>query len=204
MSIINQNIKKTKTTTLAALAAVFLMTSCGDSGIYPQNEGGGKAVKQLIDKHFDGEKQVQELVIKAKEELYGELGTVTVVYWDGDKQMEEVYSSADGANGPEETFGSKHKMNLPKTKTVAIKEFDVEPIPYKVGEVVDLIPAEYENYALAEYTFSVDDNGKPKQRFTINTTKKGEGKTQNGRIVSQNYYPFNFKVDEAGKVTLID
>ena len=204
MSIINQKMKKMKTTILAALAGVFLMTSCGE-GVYPQNEGGGKAVKQLIEKHFDADKQVQELVIKAKDELYGELGTVTVVYWDGDKQMEEVFSSSDGAKEPQETFGSKQKMkHLAKTKTVAVKEFDVEPIPYKVGEAAGLIPEDYENYALAEYTFSVDDNGKPKQHFTINTTKKGEGKTQIGRKVSQNYYPFSFKVDEAGKVVAID
>ncbi|MBL1410467.1 hypothetical protein [Sphingobacterium faecale] len=197
--------KKTKTTILAALAGVLLMTSCGDGGVYPQNEGGGKAVKQLIDKNFNGEKQVQELTIKAKEELYGELGTITVIYWDGDKQTEEVFSTADGVKGPQETFGSKHKMtNLPKTKTVAIKEFDVEPIPYKVGEAAGLIPEEYENYALADYEFTVGDDGKIKQRFTINTTKKGEGKTQNGRMVSQNYYPFKFKIDEGGKVVSID
>ncbi|MFD2554159.1 hypothetical protein [Sphingobacterium tabacisoli] len=194
-----------KTTILAALAGVFLMTSCGDGGVYPQNEGGGKAVKQLIDKHFDADKQVQELVIKAKDELYGELGTITAVYWDGDKQMEDVFSATDGMKEPAETFGSKQKMkHLAKTKTVAVKEFDVDPIPYKIGEAVELIPEEYENYALAEYGFTVEDNGKIKQRFTINTTKKGEGKTQTGRMVSQNYYPFSFKIDESGKVVAID
>ncbi|WP_144062601.1 hypothetical protein [Sphingobacterium paucimobilis] len=194
-----------KTTIFAAVASVLLMTSCGDGGIYPQNEGGGKAVKQIIDKNFDGEKQVQELTIKAKDELYGELGTLTAVYWDGDKQMEDVFSSSDGMKESAETFGSKQKMtHLPKTKTVAIKEFDVEPIPYKVGEAAGLIPEEYENYALADYQFTVGDDGKIKQLFTINTTKKGEGKTQNGRMVSQNYYPFKFKIDDAGKVVAID
>jgi len=196
--------KRIKITFLALVASTLLITSCGNSTVYPQNEDGGKAVKQIIEKNFDPEKQVEELQIKSKEELYGELGEVKVVYWDGDKQMEDIYSPADGVQKSKESFASEKKMPfLKKTKTVAIKSFDVAPIPFKVGEATTLIPQEYENYSLHEYTFSVDDNGKVKQLFAVNATKKGEGKSQQGRMVSQNYYTFKFTVDENGKVALI-
>lgn len=190
---------------ISAFVILLLASSCGTDTVYPQNEDGGKAVKQIIEKNFDPEKQVEELQIKSKDELYGELGTVTIVYWDVDKQIEHVYSSADGLKKPEETFGSKQKMPmLKKSKTLAIKEFDTEPIPQKVGEAAALIPSGYENFSLHEYTFSVGDDGKVQQHFTINTTKKGEGKSQNGRMVRQNYYEFAFKVDGSGKVKIIE
>lgn len=196
---------RTKLKFLAMAAGMLLMASCSSNTVYPQNEDGGKAVKKLVEKNFDPEKQVQELQIKSKDELYGELGKLTIVYWDGDKQMEEVFSAADGLTPPEETFGSREKMpNLTKSKTIAVKDFDVEPIPYKVGEAVALIPQEYENYALEEYTFAVEDNGKVSQTFAVNATKKGEGKSQNGRMVSQNYYTFKFKIDQGGKVALLE
>ena len=196
---------------ISAFALLFMVSSCGSGTIYPQNEGGGKAVKDIIEKKFDPEKQVEELEIKSKDELYGELGKVTIVYWEGEKQMEHVYSASEGFSEklfePEETFASKSKIQMAKPKkgkTVAIKSFDTEPIPARVGEAVAFIPKEFENYALQKYVFSVDDKGKIQQQFTVNTTRKGEGKTQNGRIVSQNYYGFDFKVDENGKVIALE
>jgi len=189
-----------------AVAMLFMLSSCGSGTIYPQNEGGGKAVKDLVLKNFDPEKQVQELQIKAKDELYGDLGEVTVVYWEGDKQMEQVYDANNGLSEPKETFASKNNMKaqMEKTKTIAIKDFNLEPIPNNVGEAVGLIPDGYENYALNEYIFSFDNNGKAKQGFKIHATKKGEGKSQNGRMVSTNYYEFKFKLDEGGKIMPIE
>lgn len=190
---------------ISAIAMLLMTSSCGSSDVYPQNEGGGKAVKAIIEKNFDPEKQVQELQIKSKEELYGDLGKITIVYWEGDKQMEQEYSAKDGLKDPEETFAFKNKMTaqLQKTKTLSLKDFDLEPIPNQIGEAVTFIPADFENYAFHEYTYAFDKDGKATQKFTINTTKKGEGKSQNGRMVSQNYYSFNFKV-EGGKVVLIE
>lgn len=46
----------------------------------------------MENKHFDGEKQVQALTIKSADKLYGELGEIAIVYWDGDREMEQVYS----------------------------------------------------------------------------------------------------------------
>ncbi|WP_447642807.1 MULTISPECIES: hypothetical protein [Chitinophagaceae] len=188
-------------------ASGLMVTSCGDSKVYPQNEGGGKAVKQIIQKNFDPEKQVEELRIMAKDELYGDLGKIEILYWEGDKQMEHVYSASEGFSEklfePAETVASKSTMDISKPKkgkTVTLKEFDTEPIPENVDEAVTFIPKEFENYALYKYVFSVDNNGKVQQNFTVNATKKGEGKSRSGRMVSQNYYGFDFKVDANGKV----
>ncbi|SHG43373.1 hypothetical protein [Pedobacter caeni] len=196
---------------ISAFALLLMASSCGSDTVYPQNENGGKAVKSIIEKKFDPEKQVEELEIKSKDELYGELGKVTIVYWEGEKQMEQVYSASEGFSDklfePEETFASKSDILMSKNtkgKTAAIKTFDVEPIPSKVAEAVAFIPKEFENYALNKYVFSVDKNGKIQQQFTINTTKKGEGKTQTGRVERQNYYGFEFKVDENGKVVAVE
>lgn len=188
-----------------AIAIMLMVSSCGSDPVYPQNEGGGKALKAIIEKNFDPEKQVQELQVKSKEELYGDLGEVKIVYWDGDKQMQQVYNVDNGIKAPEETFASKKKMSfqLVKTKTQAIKDFNFEPIPNQIGEAVSLIPAAFENYAFSDYTFSFDQNGKAKQDFVINTTKKGEAKSQSGRMTRQNYYSFSFKV-EGGKVVAIE
>ncbi|WP_270087713.1 hypothetical protein [Sphingobacterium sp. SYP-B4668] len=39
---------------------------------------------------------------------------------------------------------------------------------------------------------------------TVYPQNEGGGKSQNGRMVSQNYYTFKFKVDEGGKVALVE
>ncbi|WP_316806725.1 hypothetical protein [Pedobacter agri] len=191
---------------ISAIALAATLSSCGSDTVIIQNEGGGKAVKEIIAKNFDPEKQVQELEIKAKEELYGELGEIKIVYWEGEKQMEHVYSVEKGLQAPKETFASERKMNfqLQKTKTMAVKEFDVEPIPNKVNEAILLLPKESDTHNLYEYSFSFDKDGKAKQNFKINVTKKGEGKTQTGRMVRTNYYEFNFAVDERGKVVAVE
>jgi len=190
----------------SAIAIMLLASSCGSDNVVVQNEGGGKAVKEIIAKNFDPEKQVQELQIKAKEELYGELGEIKIVYWEGDKQMEQIYSVKDGLKQPEETYASKNKMTfqMTKTKTIAIKEFDVEPIPKKVDEAILLIPDGSKYQALYEYNFSFDKKGKSKQNFQLNVTKKGEKQTQNGRMTSTNYYEFHFKLDDSGKVITVE
>ena len=191
---------------ISAMAMSFALASCSSDNVVIQNEGGGKAVKEIIAKNFDPEKQVQELEIKAKEELYGELGEIRVVYWEGEKQMEHVYSVEKGLQEPKETFASERKMThqMQKTKTIAIKEFDVEPIPQKVGEAIKLMPEAAATHNLYEYSFSFDKDGKAKQNFKINATKKGEGKTQSGRMVTTNYYEFNFELDDAGKVVIVE
>lgn len=188
--------------TALSVATVLTLTSCGDHKVYPQNEGGGKAVKEIIEKNFAPEMQIEELTVQSADELYGELGEITIVYWEGDTQMEQVYSSDKGLKTAEESFASRNnKIHKPeKGKTLAIKEFDIESLPYKIGESAAFIPDEYENLSFRRYTFSVDNNGQPKQYFKINATKKGEGKSRNGRITTQNYYEFNFKIDENGKV----
>ncbi|MNG54171.1 hypothetical protein D3C87_453010 [compost metagenome] len=106
--------KRIKITFLALVTSTLLITSCGNSTVYPQNEYGGKAVKQIIEKNFYPEKQVEELQIKSKEELYGELGQVKVVYWDGDKQMEDIYSPADDMQKSKESFASEKKNAFSK------------------------------------------------------------------------------------------
>lgn len=114
-----------------------------------------------------------------------------------------------GLEEPKESFASKQKKENPalplaKSATFTLKQIDVEKIASKVGEAVALIPAGYEQFSLYSYSFTADKSGQIKQNMSINATKVGEGSQQSGRMITTNFYTFNFTVDAAGKVKAVE
>jgi predicted small secreted protein len=195
---------------IAAVAITsLLVTSCGSNEIYTQNVEGSKALKKEIATAFDENKPIEEISITAKKELYGEFGNATITYWDGETQMNHVFTADKGLQEPKETFASQQKKTVPsfpltKGAVFTLKQIDIEQIPGHVGAAVALIPAGYDQFSLYRYSFSAEKNGQVKQDFQINATKTGESSKQSGRMITTNFYEFNFSVDENGKVKAVE
>jgi len=188
----------------ALSAAVLCLAGCDSGKFVMQEPEGCKVVKEMLDKSLDGNKEVESLTLKAKEELYGEFEDATITYWVGDIQMTQRFNRSKGLQKPDTAYEWKNNSPIKPQKkaTCLIKDFDVSQVPGKVGEAAGMISKLYKDFSLYRWTFTAAGNHKSTSTFQLNATKKGEGSTQNGKMISTKYYEFHFSVDENGRVTL--
>ncbi|MEC4117451.1 hypothetical protein [Myroides phaeus] len=199
-----------------AVATTAMLTSCGGSTIFPQNEDNGKQVKDLVIKNFGGDKQVSAITLLSQDELYAALGSVTIQYKDGDKKYEQTY--ADGKVGePKEEMENAMakqaselianiqnkvgvKTEAKKDYTVALESINYDQIPYQVGAAAAMLESEYEKFVLRSYTVRVVGENELQVRFVIHAQKIGEAKEMRGRKTVTSYYDFTFEVQKDGTV----
>lgn len=199
-----------------AVATTAMLTSCGGSTIFPQNEDNGKQVKDLVIKNFGGDKQVSAITLLSQDELYAALGSVTIQYKDGDKKYEQTY--ADGKVGePKEEMEDAMakqaselianiqnkvgvKTEAKKDYTVALESINYDQIPYQVGAAAAMLESEYEKFVLRSYTVRVVGENELQVRFVIHAQKIGEAKEMRGRKTVTSYYDFTFEVQKDGTV----
>ena len=199
-----------------AVATTAMLTSCGGSTIFPQNEDNGKQVKDLVIKNFGGDKQVSAITLLSQDELYAALGSVTIQYKDGDKKYEQTY--ADGKVGePKEEMENAMakqaselianiqnkvgvKTEAKKDYTVALESINYDQIPYQVGAAAAMLESEYEKFVLRSYTVRVVGENELQVRFVIHAQKIGEAREMRGRKTVTSYYDFTFEVQKDGTV----
>lgn len=198
------------------VATTTMLTSCGGSTIFPQNEDNGKQVKDLVIKNFGGDKQISTITLLSQDELYAALGSVTIQYKDGDKKYEQTY--ADGKVGePKEEMENAMakqaselianiqnkvgvKTEAKKDYTVALESINYDQIPYQVGAAAAMLESEYEKFVLRSYTVRVVGENELQVRFVIHAQKIGEAKEMRGRKTVTSYYDFTFELQKDGTV----
>lgn len=193
--------------TLAILMTLFLV-ACGEKngGLEINNAGKLPNVKQLIENSFGAEKEVFELNIEAEEHLTSTFESASVKYLEGGKQYAHSYNKIMGEGkelqAPKMASAAFQKeFFLKKCQgKVKVKDFDYGMISTKYEEAIKMIPAEYGNFELHSWQFTVNNKNEVSAKFVIEGTKKSEGKSLQGRNIVTNYYEFPFKMDSKGKL----
>jgi len=166
-------------------------------------------LRQLIEEKFSPEKEVFELKICAKDHLSNDLERISIGYLDqglqyGQDYYVELGLESDKLVEPKPASKSFQKpFFLKKLQGKAkIKDFNIEEIPGKFEEAMQMIPQEYQGFILNDWEFKVNNQNEITAEFIVEGTKKGEASARQGRTIVTSYYQFRFKMDKAGKLTL--
>ena len=203
--------KKTIITLLAG--TTLLLTSCGDvfeGGWNINNSEGIKELKTEFLENFDGEKEVNEFAITAKDHMTSEFGKAKIKYLTDGVAYEQSYK--DNINSGKTLEDEAKISNAFQTDffikqmkgKVKIKDLDFASIATKFNEACTTIPAEFENFTLYNWTFEANKKDEITSSFTIEASKKGEGTSVQGRNIVTNYYEFNFGVNKEGELEIKD
>lgn len=189
-------------------ASVIFLTSCGGGGLLGGDQlndaEGLKAIKTNLETQFGAETEVYSLTLSATDHLTSEFGDSRIQYLDNGVDFSRLYyptlpQPLGDAKRSSDSFQKEFFLKKKQGK-IKIKDFDFDLIKKTFDEAVKLIPEDYVSFSLYEWSFNVDNDNKVSADFSIEGTKKGEGTSLEGRNVVTNYYEFEFKIDEDGKI----
>lgn len=200
-----------KTTSYNIAIAIVFFTCCKSSTVVDYNEsmktiGDVKIIKDKLIAAFGADKMVYNTSIMRKDNKSNEFIYGDISYVENGIDMSQNYVTT-----PEE------RVSPPKAKilqnpfflknaqgAVALKDLNFDQIPVKVKEAIALISADYKDFYLNKWGYTVDNANKVTANFTIEMAKKREKSEPKGRREIPNYYETNFKMDDSGKVTLVN
>lgn len=192
-----------------AIAIVFF-TGCKSSTLVDYESmktlGDVKIIKDKLIGAFGADKMVYNTSIMRKDHISNEFIYGDISYVENGIDMSQNYVTT-----PEERVSppkAKILQNLVHLKNaqgaVALKDLDFDQIPAKVKEAIALISADCKDFYLNKWGFTVDNANKVTANFTIEIAKKRVKSEPKGRMEIPNYYETNFKMDDSGKVTLVN
>lgn len=188
------------------------LTSC-DSGLMGvpadkdvSTQEGLKSIKEKVVNAFGGDKKVHNLSITTKDHMDNTFGLAIANYLENGKDMSQsfVTQPEEKVQPAKPSVVQSEFLLKNKQGSVAIKDFNFEQIAGKVEEAKKMIPADYEDFYLHDWTYEVSNDHKITADFIIEGAKKGEGSKRQGRMIVSNYYEFKFKMDDAGKVSMVE
>lgn len=200
-----------KTTSYNIAIAIFFFTGCKSSTVVDYNEslktiGDVKIIKDKLIAAFGANKMVYNTSIMRKDHISYEFIYGDISYVENGIDMSQTYVTT-----PEERVSppkAKILQNLVFLKNtqgaVALKDLNFNQIPAKVKEAIALISADYKDFYLNKWGFTVDNANNVTANFTIEIAKKREKSEPKGRMKIPNYYETNFRMDDSGKVTLVN
>lgn len=202
---------KSAAVAIVALSPV-LFASCGSglTGVPAEKDvhkqEGLKSIKEKMVNAFGGDKKVHSLSITTKDHMDNTFGMASIGYLDNGKDMQQsfVTEPEEKAQPAKPSVVQSEFLLKSKQGGVAVKDFNLEQIAAKTEEAMKMIPAEYEGFYLHDWTYDVSNDNKITADFVIEGSKKGESSKQQGRMIVSNYYEFKFKMDEAGKVSMVE
>lgn len=194
--------------TIAVLLGSFILSLPACNAV-KENFGGGVDMSQqdqvntipgIIAKKVQPEEQLLEIDFdfNNSQSFTQEAKAVEVVKADGLKAIRISLNTEDsiGSKSMEAFAWYKDMVRYAKP----LSQFDFSKVGQYVNEAIQQIDGNaYEYAGLGNYTLKVGKGG-ISHEFDIQTTKKGESSTQNGRMITTNYYELNFEVTPEGKL----
>ena len=196
--------------TFLSAGMLFGLTACdglGGESIYDLDKPGeiNEVKKEIIDKV--GDILVYEVIMTSQEELETAIDEITLVTAykaeEGTlnrKNFQLTEEAAASTSIIDSEFSVRvYKKNDPKK----ISEIDFTMIEKNIETAKKLIPSEFVDHALYNYSIEFDDN-KRADHFTINTLMEDENNHIEGNDLVTNYYEFLFEMDENGEVVMVE
>ena len=165
---------------------------------------GVEDIQSIVMDDFGADRSVHTLRVMADDHLSNNLGFVQSVSIDGDTERTKTY--AIDVNGmsrvtDEEKTLSAGMLKLAQQKgSLTLGEIDYTLMHKQYEEAVAMLPEEFENPYLNQFTFNVDRNNQLTTDLTIEATKVGEDSEMEGLREVINYYEFNFEGEADGTV----
>ena len=177
---------------MVGIGLALAISSCSSlTGSKLVSAEGLEKAKKLLEKDPYTGKAFTKVMLWAGQPLEENFESVTAQYFD-QKQGKDVSQTASeaGLSSPDVSTDEPSKA-----ETFTLAEIPFDKVPAQVDNMIKFLSSqseleEMEGYIVHSLVFT-KENGQIKQKYEIQCTKKGEGKSVEGRNIVTNYYQFH-------------